>query len=497
MKIRLFSITFFLSAVLTAQNIIVDKKIKEHIGLANFQYLPKSKKMMIYNSSGDPLSQEAFYLDSDGNKTVFFEKEKRKGAPIFSRTENSYRTIDLNTDFRKRDYIFVIDGKDYTLSFDKLADINFKYFGIYNYNNVLYNDWPLESDFSGSYNDSYILGFTNPKGSWRIDFEDQDVYLEIIEIKSNSKKRVKLEKPDLTLLKGDLFAKTDFDLTFACKLTGNDSFDLITKSLSKDSQTAVLYKAEYNFEGKNVKTVPFTLNLDNKYFITSNNCGGQKYVVSTPAMQGSKGNDPYALDVMSINNYFEDRANGDLYIYGLFSDEAPKKINALTNPKGFYVFKFDKNGNKLWESVNYIDGKEYFEKVHNSAGFQLNLLEYNNDLIFSASINTFTEFTNAVVINKASGEIIKSGFVEYNNNLSHGESGRFSNSTYDSKELKNKSFSQISFAAIAINSKVMNYLKSIPDGGKRLHFETIFSDQGIWLLESDSDKYYEVIVFKD
>ncbi|MEZ0131792.1 hypothetical protein AB9T88_19205, partial [Flavobacterium sp. LBUM151] len=88
------------------------------------------------------------------------------------------------------------------------------------------------------------------------------------------------------------------------------------------------YKAEYNFEGKKLKTVPFTLKLDQKYFITSNNGGGDKYVLSSPGNQG--GDDIYALDVLSINNYFEDRENGDLYIYGLFSDEMPKKINDRT-----------------------------------------------------------------------------------------------------------------------------------------------------------------------
>lgn len=73
----------------------------------------------------------------------------------------------------------------------------------------------------------------------------------------------------------------------------------------------------------------------------------------------------------------------------------------------------------------------------------------------------------------------------------------FIRNTYDYKELRNKTFSHICFAAMSINSNVMNYLKSILEGDKRLYFETIFSDQGIWLVETDNKEYYKVTLFKE
>ncbi|MNT17864.1 hypothetical protein D3C72_1530420 [compost metagenome] len=208
-------------------------------------------------------------------------------------------------------------------------------------------------------------------------------------------------------------------------------------------------------------------------------------------------NNSYALDVLSINNYYEDRENGDMYIYGLFSDQDPNKVKGKSSPKGFYVFKFDKNGNKLWESINNIDSKEYFEKVRFSSDFQVNLVEYNKDLIFSASVNSFTEFTNAAIIDKKSGSVLKSSFIEYNNNFSHGKYSYFISQTYDCKELKNKTFSQVGFAAVSINPKVMEYLKSVPEKGNRLYFETLYSDEGVWLVETDNKKYYKVLLFKE
>ncbi|QGK75268.1 hypothetical protein [Flavobacterium sp. SLB02] len=481
---------------LSAQTVLLDEKIDKENSPGFFQYLPISKKI-VFCITSKSTGNSAFTLDKNGKKTFLYENNTRRYCN-FSRTEKSYVTSDPKDESWTPDYNLIIDGQQQLITKEKFKDINFKYFGSYNRNNV-YDASASVNDFEGSFNDLYILGFTNAENSWRIkSLEKEDIYLEVIEIKSNSKTRVKLEKPDFTLVKGDQFAKTDFEPTFVCRLNNNENFDLITKSLSADSQTVILYKTAYNFEGKKIKTQPFTIHLNNNYFITSSNGGGLKTDTSTQSMQSVRFiNDSYALDVLSINNYYEDQENGEMYIYGLFSDQAPKQIGGKAFPKGFYVFKFDKNGNKLWESVNHIDSKDYFEKVRNSSDFQVNLSNCNKNLIFSCSINSFTEFTNAAIIDKTSGSVLKSSFIEYNNNLSHGKYKYFLSQTYDCKELKNKTFSQIGFAAVSINSKVMDYLKSIPEKGDRLYFETLYSDEGIWMVETDNKKYYKVLLFKD
>lgn len=481
---------------LSAQRVLLEEKIDKENSPGYFQYLPISKKI-VFCTRSKAKGNSAFTVDSNGNKIFLYENDTRRYCN-FSRTEKSYRTSDPKDQGWTPDYNFILDGKEQLVNKEKFKDVNFKYFGGYNKNNIYDASGWIDS-FTGAFNEFYILGFTNAENSWHIkSLENDDVYLEVIEIKSNTKKRVKLEKPDFTLLKGDQFAKTDFDVNFACRLNNNENFDLITKSLSADLQTVILYKSTYNFEGKKLKTLPFTMQLDNKFFIRSTNGGGVQYDTSTQSMQSTRfKNESYALDVLSINNYYEDRENGDMYIYGLFSEQSSKKTEGKGSQKGFYVFKFDKNGKKLWESVNYIDGKDYFEKVRGSAGFQVNLQEYNKDLIFSASINSFAEFTNATIINKASGSVLKNSFIEYNNNLSHGKYSYFISQTYDCKELKNKTFSQIGFAAVSINPQVMDYLKSIPEKGNRLYFETLYSDQGIWMVETDNKKYYKVLLFKE
>lgn len=503
MKRILLTVALFSSVVMSAQTVIVDEKIDEKTKPIDFRYLPNLQKFVVFKGEKLPkisylITTNAFSYNVNGNKFVFFENQKLSGCS-FSITENTFRAVDAEHSSWTPDYLFILNDKSQIVTKDKFEDINFSYFGIYDYNNVSVASSRLATrDFRGSFNDFCVFGFTNQKKNWRLDFEKDDIYFEIIEIKTNTKKRVKLDKPDLTLLKGDSFAKSDSPLNFTCKLNGNKNFDLITKSVSKDFQTTVLYKTTYDFEGKKLRALSFTLQLDNKFFIVSDNGGGPKDYSSSPSMQGgSFTNESVGLDALSINNYFEDRKNGDVYVYGIFSDKLTKKIDANCSPKGFYVFKFDKDGNKIWESVNYIDGKEFFEKIKESAKLQVNLLEYNKDLLFSVSVNAFTEFTNAVIIDKMNGSVSKTSFIEYNNNLSHRRDDVFISNTYDYKNLKNKTFSPISFAAVSINPNVMTYLKSVPEGGIRLYFETIFSDQGIWLVETDNEKYYKVLLFKE
>ena len=503
MKRIILSITLCCSVYLSAQTVIDYEKFNEANIPFDFKYLPKTQIFLLSkgdkNSSDDSiLVTNILSFDSNGKKSVYLDNLKVFGCS-FSMTENSFRSIDPEKKGSKPSYSFFLNNYSQVVNKDILENINYSYFGTYNYNNVLVASPRIGTrDFRGAFNDSYVYGFTNQKESWRVNFEKEDIYLETIEIKSSLKKRFKLEKPDLSLLKGDSFAKSDFDLNFTCKLNGNNDFDLITKSLSKDFQTTILYKTTYDFEGKKLKVVPFKLTLDNKFFIASNNGGGPEDFKSSPGATGSGFTSDYvSLDVLSINNYFEDIINGDIYIYGIFSDKLPNKIQNNSYVKGFYVFKFDKDGNKLWESVNDIDTKDYLEKIRFGGRLKVSLLEYNKDLIFSVSVNDFTEFTNSAIINKETGSVLKTAFIEYNNNLSHEKTRAFISNTYDYKELKNKTFSQISFAAISVNSKVMNYLKGITDSGKRLYFETIFSDQGIWLIETDNKEYYKILLFKD
>lgn len=518
-----------LSSIYTnAQTTIVEEKYEKKNEPVSFKYLPNSKKFIVFK--GESISMTLSYVitnalsfDISGKKSTLFENENFVSC-TFSNTENSFKAYDATKKSSENYKYFLNSTSQFLTNDEALKDVNFNYFGRYDSNNVLVaikfirptipglttfmgsntriSRMPNEP-FSASFNDFYDFGFTNQKGKDKIDFEKDDIYLERVEIKTKNKNRIKLEKPDLSLLIGDSFVKSDSETTFNCKLNGNKNFDLITKSVSNDSKTTILYKTTYDFEGKKLKVIPLTLHLDNNFFIASDNNGGPKLYHSSPSYQTNYNSASViqdvsvSLDVLSINNYYEDRSNGDIYVYGIYSNKASKNINSHCYPNGFYIFKFDKDGNKIWESINNIVDKEYFQKIRNPELLQVDLLEYNNNLIFSVSVNAFTEFSNATIVDKLTGGISKISFIEYNNNASKGKNKAFVSNTYVGKDLKNKVFSQRGFVAMSLNPNLLKYIKSISDDGNRLYFETIFSDQGIWLVETDNEEYYKVTLFKE
>lgn len=492
MKRILFSIALFSSVYLSAQTVIIDEKIEDTNYPINFEYLPNAEKFVMYR--GERIKMTASYLatnasayDSNGKRETLFENQELYNCS-YSITEKSFMAYDVSKSIWTPYYKIFVDNKPVEINPDNRKEMNFSFFSTY-FGGVSHSKNNRESNnIDGAFNDLYVLGFSNQKNKGKIDFEKDNIFLEVLELKTGSRKRFPVEKPDLTLLQGDSFAKTNMKVTFRCKLNGNENFDLITKSVSKDFKKVILYKATYNLEGKKIKTIPFTLELTDKFFVTSGNDGG-------PEEQEQSSVD---LDNLSINNYLEDRKTGDLYVYGIYSDENPKKIGDRIHPNGFYVFKFDKEGNKVWESINKIDGKDFFEKIRYDATLKVSLAEYNKNLVFQVYVNSFTEFTNASVVDKSTGSILKTNFLEYNNNASHEKLHTFISYTYDYVgDLRKKSFSQKSFAAIILNENLFKYLKSIPEGDTRLHFTTLFTDQGIWLVETDNKKYYKVLLFKD
>jgi hypothetical protein len=503
MKQFFFSICLFTSLFLSAQNVIVEEKFEEKNVPVTFQYLPNSKKFIIFK--GYPIKMtlsfmttSGFSYDVDGKKATLFENEKLV-SPTFSVTENSFKAYDATKFSNKANYKFFINNAVQIVNFSLIEDLNSNYFGRYDYNNVLNcvtDRWPNEP-FNASFNDLYDLGFTNQNQKEKINFEKDDIYLETIEIGNSSRKRIKIDKPNLALLKGDLFAKVDTKTSFNCKLNGNENFDLITKSVSNDFKTTIIYKTTYDFQGKKLNELPLTLKLTNKFFIASDNNGGPKETYSSQSMQGGSFRDVIVkLGTLSVNNYFEDKSNRDIYVYGLFADKEPNKIDGHCNPKGFYVFKFNKNGKELWQSINYIEDENYFEKIKESTELQVNLLEYKKDLVFSLSVNAFTEFSNAATVDKSTGAISKINFIEYNNSTHNLKDREFITNSYVS-DIKNKVFSQLTFVGMLANPNVEKYIKNVPSNGNKLYYETVFSDQGIWLVETDNKEYYKVLLFKE
>lgn len=487
MKRILFSIALFSSFIVSAQTVIVDEKYTEISKPVDFKYLPNSKKFVLFKcnnakTSLASLATDAYLYDINGNKSVLFENDKLVNCS-FSLSENTFKgndgtklTMNPNFKYFQNNTLIQTINKD-----DIIGNLN--YFGIYDINNSIYYQkgrLPF-SPFCASFNDTYELGFTNQKNKNNINFEKDDIYLEIFNIKSKEKNRVKLETTKLDLLKGKLLIESAEEVTFTCKLKGNDNFDFVTKSLSKDQNETTIYKTTYDIQGKKIKDVVLKLKLKDSFFVLSS-CG-VGYV------------DLFNFDVQAVNNYYEDPKNDDIYVYGIYTSKK-SKIFKWFDPVGFYIFKFDKDGNKIWESINPINDS-YFKDLNYSQSFNIDLIEYNDKLVFTNSANEATEFSNYALVDKSSGNVLKTNRVSYNRNTGFEKTNAFISNTNESKELLRKVFAPLSFVAIDLDPKLLAYLKNIPQKSDRIYFQTIFSNEGIWLVETDNEKYYKVLLFKE
>ncbi|MES2575944.1 MAG: hypothetical protein V4572_13460 [Bacteroidota bacterium] len=483
---KLFYLVLFSSIYINAQTTIVEEKFEKDNEPRDFMYLPISEKIIVMKGKAlsmvvTPFPINAYSYDANGKKDIISENERFMDL-VYSPTGKTFRFGDAKK--------FKLSGKfDFNYFFENKLIKTLPYAAFEK------NDWSLE--FEPSFNDFYEIYFSNQKGNNKIKLKKgDDIYVETYEIKTDIKKRFKLEKPNLSLLTGDSYIEFDGDLGFHPILNANGDLDIITKSLSTDSKTSILYKTTYDLKGNKLKNVAFKMDFQDHYFICSNNRGGAIDYTAGDA----NGNFQFAIfSSLNLNNYFEDTKTGDIYVYGVFSDVTPKhKTRKGETASGYYIFKFDKDGNKLWESIHAIDDKNYLQKIAENGKLVVSLIEYNQNLIFSISVNDFTEFTHTNVIEKVMGKVLKTGFMEYNNNTYMGGKDFFIRPTYESKDkFKNKSFSPICFAALLVNDKYLKYIKSLPSNGNHKYFETSFSNQGIWLIETDNQVYYKITLFKD
>lgn len=500
---------------MNAQTTIVEEKFeKDNIPLS-YNYLPKSDKLVIekgeyVSMSTNRLITNINKFDSNGKKEILVENAELMNSN-FSVAENTIKISDFSkfsygksykyivnenstsfTDFselKKSNHRLFINSLSHISSAEIIRDQMMKSAG-YLTNSTEFNDKKINC-----FNDKYELGFTDQKSKNTIDFEKDDLFLEVTNIFTRVNKRFSLEKPDINRLKGDAFIKPDKDLGFAAIITNTEAFEIITKSISKDYKTTILYRTNYNMEGKKLNETSFTVLLNNYFLIYSNNGGG--FAGTTSGTGANSYSIPIFVDDLSINNFLQDAKTGEVYIYGLFGEKS-KGLNDDNSALGYYIFKFDKSGKKIWESINTInDKKEFNDKTHLLRLFS-NLKFSKDKLYFSTGTDFSKEYVHYSFLDKNTGTILNKNKISYKKDKIFtvmSDVRYFLLSFYEYEGYKNKVFDYDGLVAIDSNTKVADYLKSINNKNK-LYFNTIFSSEGIWLIESDNEEYYKVTFFK-
>lgn len=461
-----------------AQTTLVEDKYEKGNKPVGFSFLSKSKKVVIYKGKkigglvAGSQTNSIYSYDLSGNKTMIVENEKLYQCG-FSNSEKTLRVYDMSGGIRDIKEKFLIDGK-FTNSypFDQS------------------NAYPKYFPYYRNFTDKSILKLTNQFNKLEIDFEKDNLKLDITDIITRKHKGFKIDKPNIGRLTASNLVQPSKKLGLNYTINSDESFDFITKSITSDYTKSILYKTTYStIDGKLLKDASFEVNLKDKTLIYSNNGGG---FTDTPPNKAA----PFFDDDLSINNYIVDQSNGDIYIYGLYGDKA-FDLNKDANPKGYYVFKFDKDGKKIWESINKIEDKDFNEK-HYMYYTETDLSFINNKLCFYAFVNEHDEYLNYGIIDQATGTQDKNKkivFHEYESRVGVGSDFFKLNYEYN-KELKNKKFNINGIIAYDNNTKYADYVKNVKINDET-HFLTLFTNFGIMVIETDNEQYYKVVYFKE
>ena len=476
---KLLLLSFCLASFLgKAQVTIVEEIYVKDSKPVGFNYLKHTHNVVIHKGKkmgglvAASQTNNIYSYSITGEKKTIVENEKLYNCS-FSPSENTFRMLDISKSMFKIKVKYLINGNSSPLFDFDASNAYPKYFKYKNFT------------------DKYELKLTNQKNNSDINFEKDNLTLKTVDIATRKEKVYKLDKPSIARLIGANLVEPRKSIGLNYILNEDESFDLITKSISSDYSKTTLYKTNYStVDGKIVSDIAFELNLEDKKLVYSNNNGG---FIGYPANKSL----PFFDDDLSINNFITD-SNGDVYIYGLYGDKIAE-LNDETNPKGYYVFKFDKMGKIIWKSINKIDEKKFNDK-HYMYFTETNLSIINDQLCFYAFVNENQEYLNYGIIDMNSGKLTKSNNIIFHEFMSRvGFGNDFFKLDYeykDVKELKNKKFNLPGIIAYDLNTKFSNYVKAVKIKNET-HFLTLFSDIGIWLIETDNDNYYKVSYFKD
>jgi hypothetical protein len=481
MKKPLFYFVLLSSICINAQTTIVEEKFEKDNMPLSYDYLPESDKLIIEKGEYKSMSTNRMIksinkFDINGKKEILAENAELMNV-VFSSSENTFMVNEYSRLTLGKKFKYVVNGK--STPFIDISELK-------NSNHLAFRDQ--------YFNDKYELGFTDEKSKKSIDFEKDDLFLEVTDIFTRVKNRYNVEKPDINRLNGNAFIKPDKNLGFAAIITNAEAFEIITKSISKDYKTTILYRTNYNMKGKKLDETSFVINLNNYFLIYSNNGGG---FIGTTSSGANSYSIPIFVDDLSINNFLQDEKTGEVYIYGLFGEKS-KGLNDDNSASGYYIFKFDKTGKKIWETINTIDDKKGFNKKIHLYRLLSNLTIKDNELYFRTGTDYNKEQIHEFFLDKNTGTILNKNKISFKEDKIYtlkGDIRYFLLSFYQYEGYKNKVFDFDGLVAIDTNIKVAQYLKNI-DSKNKLYFNTIISNKGIWLIESDNEEYYKVTFFK-
>jgi len=344
------------------------------------------------------------------------------------------------------------------------------------------------------FNDEFEWGISNKKRKERknINFIKDDLILVKTEIYSRKNNIYNIEKPNTNRLLGEKFAKWFRKKpNYLVKPAVRSFFEIITKSISNDYRKCTVYKTYYDEKGKKVDDVAFNVELKKYYLVFSmNNNTEETFGANSMTFDNN----------LAINGIIDDPETNDVYIYGLMGEKARGGNFSSNTPIGYYIFKFDKDGNKIWSKTQIIKDK-LFNRGLVLIRAEIDVLIKDETIsvynrVKSGKDNSVFKHTFSIQKGEPIKELNKASTLSKMKNTYAQINFNYFLFAHDKlKNHKNKAFDSTTIVALEEKTEISNYINNIKLSKNKILFNTIITDSGYWLIESDNKNYYKILFF--
>jgi hypothetical protein len=456
-----------------AQTTIIEEKFEKNNEPIDYNFLPKSNKLVIQKGNvpgiggGPEETRSLIEFASNAEKRMLVDDVKFMDCN-FTETEGGFvGSIYANMGVVNKVQFFS-NGKS-----SKAYDVKTtKYF--------MYSD-----------NYGFCLSLKNGEFADRLD--DKDISFKRLDPFSLKSTDLSIELPDLNRLQGDNSLKKSLGdgsviskkrgIGYTLNILDNEHFEFVTKVIYKGYKSMTFYRTIYNSEGKRIKDLKYDIDLKGLFLADSYNGGGKMNI---------NGKARLSLDAdMYFNNYIIDKNTKSIFIYGLFSKESKEERT------GYYIFKFSENGEKLYESINYINNEDFQSKEDTYALYSKPIIVGNKLLFVTGRINPIKSkfyYYNYSFLDIETGKELSSKFVTYEMDGFLAQRN-FIDGYHTNKQLKNKVLDMHAFIVYEYNPLVKKYINSVM-ATRKIVFNGLISAEGFWLIETDNKEYYKVTYFE-
>lgn len=320
--------------------------------------------------------------------------------------------------------------------------------------------------------DEYIcyLGKKPTTGKGKKKIVDDNIYMFRRSLADQSTKLIELSIPDIET--------TQDKVEFGLHSFDNDGFYIINKQLDIANAVDVYNIINYDYDGKLISNKTLKVKLDGKFFAASK-CG----FGSSTIHYGSNFT-THRLGDNSTGNVYIDKGKREYYVFGVYTNVKDKDLyNARNN--GFYVNKFDFDGNLIWQSQNEITDKDYNK---NSVSYftKMSFFKLKNNEVGIRISNSKHNYAHMFLLKSSDGKVTKSqknDFKVSQIELNGIRGGSFPTG-YSNKDLFGTSNLDVDcfFAAFA-STKVSDFFTSVKS--MKNNYNSYVLENAVYILEEN------------